>query len=130
MRSNRRWKGCPSTIVTCSLAGAPNATSISQVYYVDESHVALSYQFFNKTYKNVRENPYMTACVHDPNTYQEWILDLQYDHSETEGPLFDDLDMKIEAIASATGMSGIFKLRGADVYRVNAVRKSNSRAVA
>ena len=77
--------------------------------------------------KNVRENPYVTACVRDPNTNQEWILDLQYDHSETEGPLFDDMDMKIEAIASATGMSGIFKLRGADVYRVNAVRKSKSR---
>ena len=117
----------PSTIVTCSLAGEPNTTNISQVYYVDESHVALSHQFFNKTYKNVRENPYVTACVRDPNTNQEWILDLQYDHSETEGPLFDDMDMKIEAIASATGMSGIFKLRGADVYRVNAVRKSKSR---
>ena len=42
----------PSTIVTCSLAGEPNTTNISQVYYVDESHVALSHQFFNKTYKS------------------------------------------------------------------------------
>ena len=118
----------PSTIVTCSLAGAPNATEISQIYYVDETHVALSHQFFNKTHRNVRENPYVFACVRDPATWQEWLLELQYDHSETEGPMFDEMDLKIEAIASMTGMEGIFKLHAADVYKVTSVRKSNSRS--
>jgi len=33
----------PSTIVSCSLAGEPNATDILQVYYVGERHVALSH---------------------------------------------------------------------------------------
>ena len=117
----------PSTIVTCSLAGVPNATEISQIYYVDESHVALSHQFFNKTHRNVRENPYVFASVRDPGTWQEWLLDLQYDHSETEGPIFDEMDLKIEAIASMTGMEGIFKLHAADVYKVTSVRKSKSR---
>jgi hypothetical protein len=34
------------------------------------------------------------------------------------------MDMQIEAIASATGMSGIFKLRAADVYRVLSVQRA------
>ncbi len=117
----------PSSIVTCSLAGVPNMTEISQIYYVDETHVALSHQFFNKTHRNVRENPYVFACVRDPGTWQEWLLEMQYDHSETEGPTFDEMDLKIEAIASMTGMEGIFKLHAADVYKVTSVRKSKSR---
>ena len=48
---------------------------------------------------------------------------LAFERSETEGPIFDALDMQIEAIASATGMPGIFKLRAADIYRVLAVEK-------
>lgn len=120
----------PSSIVTCSLAGVPNVTEISQIYYVDEGHVALSHQFFNKTHRNIRENPYVTACLRDPATWQEWALELQYDHSETEGPMFDEMDLKIEAIASMSGMEGIFKLHAADVYKVTSVRKSNSRGSA
>ena len=117
----------PSTIVTCSLKGIPNTTDISQVWNVDKDHVALSHQFFNKTHRNIRENPFITAVVRDSATFDEWILDLQYEHSEKEGELFDEMDMKLEAVASMTGMSGIFKLRGADVYKVLSVRKSRSR---
>jgi hypothetical protein len=118
----------PSTIVTCSLAGIPNVTEISQVWYVDEQHVALSHQFFNKTHRNVRENPFAKVIVRDAGTMQEWILEIQYDHSEESGPLFDTMDTQLEVIASMSGMSGIFKLRAADVYRVLSVRKSMSRS--
>ena len=47
-----------------------------------------------------------------------YTLDLKFDHSETEGDLFDEMDMKLEAIASMQGMSGISKLLAADVYKV------------
>jgi hypothetical protein len=117
----------PSTIVTCSLDGVPNVTDISQVWYVDSEHVALSHQFFNKTHRNIRENPFVTAMLRDSGTFQEWYVELQYDHSEEEGDLFDEMDMQLEAIASMTGMTGIFKLRAADVYQVLSVRRMNTR---
>ena len=115
--------GVPALMVTCSADGTPNATVISQVHYVDETRVALSFQFFSKTIKNVRENPRAWAGVLDFIGQTDWLLDLEFERSETEGPIFDAMDMQIEAIASATGMSGIFKLRAADIYRVVAVAK-------
>ena len=42
---------------------------------------------------------------------------LRYERSERRGRLFDRLDRDIEAIAALTGMQGVFKLRGVDVYR-------------
>ena len=115
--------GIPATIVTCSADGWPNATVISQVYYVDETHVALSFQFFSKTIRNIRQNPCASVCLNDVAGSANWMLQLEFDHSENAGPIFDEMDMRIEAIASATGMSGIFKLRAADIYRVTSVKK-------
>lgn len=110
--------GQPALMVTCSADGIPNATVISQVYYVDREHAALSFQFFSKTIRNVRENPRAWVGVVDFQRGTDWVLDLEFVRSETEGPVFETMDMQIEAIASATGMSGIFKLRAADIYRV------------
>ena len=115
--------GTPAAMVTCSADGKPNTTVISQVYYVDETHVALSFQFFSKTIRNVRENPRAHVCVFDIAGQAHWSLQLQFERSETEGPIFDAMDMQIEAIASMTGMSGIFKLRAADIYRVVSVER-------
>ncbi|MBP7149501.1 MAG: pyridoxamine 5'-phosphate oxidase family protein [Acidobacteria bacterium] len=115
--------GVPCGLVTCSAAGVPNATIISQAYFVDEAHVALSFQFFNKTVRNVRENPRASLALNDIDGGAHWVLQLEFERSETSGPVFEDMEMQIEAIATATGMSGIFKLRAADIYRVLSVRK-------
>ena len=111
----------PSQLTTCSKSGEPNTTVISQVWYVDEDHVALSYQFFNKTRKNIQENPYAVTTIINPHDIMMYTLDIMYDHSETEGELFEEMDMKLEAIASMSGMSGIFKLRAADIYKVKSI---------
>ncbi len=115
--------GVPALMVTCSADGVPNATVISEVTYVDDTHVALSFQFFSKTIRNVRENPRVWVGVADFIGGTDWVLHLEFRRSETEGPIFDRMDMQIEAIASATGMSGIFKLRAADIYEVQGVER-------
>jgi flavin reductase (DIM6/NTAB) family NADH-FMN oxidoreductase RutF len=115
--------GIPAQVGTCSSDGIPNATEISRVYYVDPRHVALSNQFFSKTVRNIRENPHACVNLNDVEGCTNWLLHLEFDHSETEGPTFDEMDMQIEAIASMTGMSAVFKLRAADIYRVTSVEK-------
>jgi adenylate cyclase len=108
----------PALIATCDAEGEPNVTYLSHVQYVDAEHVALSCQFFNKTKRNVSENPYATVIFYDPVTFEAWRMELRYDHEETGGPLFDSMALRIEVIASHTGMTGVFKLRSSDVYEV------------
>jgi predicted pyridoxine 5'-phosphate oxidase superfamily flavin-nucleotide-binding protein len=113
----------PSHVVTCSADGEPNVTCISQVHFVDATHVALSHQYFNKTVKNIRENPQACLQIIAPDTQHTWILQVRFNHSETEGPLYDRMAMQLEAIASMQHMQDVFKLQSADVYEVLSVKK-------
>jgi predicted pyridoxine 5'-phosphate oxidase superfamily flavin-nucleotide-binding protein len=111
----------PAVIATCSADGTPNAAYLSQVHYVDEAHVALSYQFFNTTRKNILANPRATVQVVDPLNAAHYRLQLDYLRTETDGPLFENMKAKLAGIASHTGMSKVFRLLGSDVYRVRKV---------
>jgi putative methionine-R-sulfoxide reductase with GAF domain len=108
----------PSIIATADGRGVPNVTYVSQVYFVDERHVALSCQFFNKTRRNLDENAAACAEVIDPLTLQAYRLRLRFLRSEKSGPLFDTMALRIDAIASHTGMTGVFRLIAADVFEV------------
>ncbi len=111
----------PAVIATCARDGTPNVSYVSEVHYVDEGHVALSFQFFSKTRQNVLENPRATVIVIHPVTGAQYRLALRYERTEESGPLFECMKAKLAGIASQTGMTGVFRLRGADVYRVDAV---------
>ena len=115
----------PSWITTSSNDGEPNTTVISQIWFVSETEVALSFQFFNKTKKNISQNPYAFATIVNPASFDMYNLELKYSRTESEGDLFDEMDMKLEAIASMSGMSGIFELKGADIYNVLSINKIN-----
>ncbi len=108
----------PGVVATCDKDGMPNVTYVSQIHYIDRNHVALSFQFFNKTRDNMLQNPQLTAYLIDPVTTARYRLALLYLRTETAGPLFQIMKAKLAGIASHTGMSGIFALRGADICRV------------
>jgi hypothetical protein len=111
----------PSLLATADASGVPNVTYISQVHQVDDRHVALSRQFFNKTSRNLEQNPRAAVELYDPVSFEAWRLRLAFLRSETSGPLFESMALRIQAIASHTGMSGVFCLRAADVFAVERV---------
>jgi len=108
----------PSTLNTCSLEGEPNVAFLHEVYQVDEFHVALSRQFFNKTIRNMTENPQVQIQVVHPGTGEDWRLEVEFVRSETEGTLFENMEMQLDAIASAEGVSDAYRLLSADVCKI------------
>jgi hypothetical protein len=108
----------PGVIATASASGIPNATYIWQVFYVDERHVALSRQYFNKTFHNVLENPSACVLVTSPVTYLMYKLHLRYVESQKEGPIFDRMALQMEVIAGMQQNSATFDLLSADIYEV------------
>jgi adenylate cyclase len=119
----------PADVATCSLDCVPNATYVSQMHYVDARHMALSFQFFSKTRDNILANPQATTLVIEPVTGASYRLDLLYLRTETAGALFQSMKARLAGIASHTGMSGVFKLQGADVYRVLRVERISAQVV-
>lgn len=113
----------PGTIATASADGTPNVAYLSQVQFIDSDHVALSYQFFNKTRQNIMANPWATLGVISPLTGAQYRLSLEYLRTEVSGPLFESMKAKLAGIASHTGMGGVFRLLGADVFRVHRIER-------
>jgi hypothetical protein len=111
----------PSILATTDPDGMPNVSLLSQVHYVDARRVALSYQFFNKTRRNILSTRTACVVVVDPATLARFRIELEYEETQTSGPLFESMKAKLAGIASHTGMHGVFRLLGADVFRVTGI---------
>ncbi len=108
---------------TCDAEGMPNASMISQVHWVDDEHVALSYQFFNKTRANLLATKQASVLVVDPQSLAFYRLDLDYVETRSSGPLFETMKAKLAGIASHHGLEKVFRLLGADIFRVAGIEE-------
>ncbi|MDT3672388.1 MAG: GAF domain-containing protein [Aromatoleum sp.] len=120
----------PGVMATCSADGAPNVAFLSQAEYVDGRHLALSYQFFNTTRRNILENPHARLIVTHPRTAERYRLLLRYLRTETGGPLFERMKAKLAGVASHSGMGDVFRLLGSDVCRVLEIERVPGPALA
>lgn len=111
----------PAVLATCDPDGMPNVSMVSQLHYVDPERLAISYQFFNKTRRNLLATGWAAVDVCDAATGATYRLDLDFETTETDGPLFEAMKARLAGIASHTGMDGVFRLLGADVFRVRAI---------
>ena len=111
----------PSVIATSSASGIPNITYISQAHFVDDDQLALSWQFFNKTWRNIQENPHFSVVVTEPKNWVMWKINLQLEEVLKEGDLFDEMEMALEAIASMQGASDVFKLAAILLCRIESI---------
>ncbi|MBB6486598.1 GAF domain-containing protein [Rhizobium lusitanum] len=98
----------------------PNISYLSHVHYVDETHVALSNQFFSKTATNVARNGLATVMVVDGYSGEQHMLDLVFERSEMEGETFEQVEVHLAILESR--LTGIMKLRAVDIYRVEDCR--------
>jgi adenylate cyclase len=88
------------------------------VFRVDDEHVAISNQFFTKTIANLSVNPLATLVLVDPDGLTSYKFLIRHERSEEAGPLFDTMRRSIDSIAALTGMSDVFSLRAAVMFRV------------
>jgi hypothetical protein len=113
----------PPVLCTASAERVPNVSYLSLCEYVDPLHIALSYQFFNRSRENVLATRRAALTLDDPYTGAGVVLQLEYLRTETEGPVFERLRAKLMGVASHVGMDKVFHLRGADIYRVLELRR-------
>lgn len=111
----------PAALATCSEQGMPNTTWLSQVFLLDDRHIALSCQFFRKTRENLNANPRAQLLLVSPHNLTQWRLDVRFMRSESSGATFEAMKSRIHAIASITRMEGVFALSSADVFEVDAI---------
>jgi hypothetical protein len=113
----------PPAMCSVSADGVPHVNYLSHAEYVDPEHIALTFQFFNRSRANVLATRRIALAIDDPFTGALVEIQLEYVRTEMSGPVFERLRAKLAGIAAHTGMEKVFSLQGADLYRVLELRR-------
>lgn len=111
----------PLALATASADDEPNVTYVSRAHPVDPERIAISNQFLSKTHRNLAENPRASLLLTDPMTMDEYRASVVFEQTLRRGPVFDHLRRDLSMIAALTGMQDVFRLAGADVFRVTRI---------
>jgi adenylate cyclase len=111
----------PALIATTASDGMPNVSYLSHVALVDDTHIALTNQFFGKTTDNLRADPRASVLVIDGQTCIQYTLDVTLCATLSDGPQFDRLAARVLASGARVGLAGVMKLRSVDIFRVEAI---------
>jgi adenylate cyclase len=113
----------PSVMTTVGADGTPNVTYLSKAHPVDDDHIAISNQFLSKSSRNLAEDPHASLLIVRGSTHEEFRLSITFERTERRGPVFDRLRNEIAMVAALTGMKGVFRLLGADIFRVDDIER-------
>lgn len=108
----------PSYLATRSASGEPNVTAISIVHLLSPQRVGISCQFMNKTLTNLRATGQAQLLVLDPMTLRDYLLDARFERMVDSGPVFSKMAATLDAVASQSGMAGVFALSGVAEFEV------------
>jgi hypothetical protein len=115
----------PPSMCSVSADGVPHVNYLSHAEYIDHEHIALTFQFFKRSRDNVLATGRVALALDDPYTGAGVVMQLQYLRTDTSGPVYERLRAKLAGIAAHTGMDKVFRLRGADLFRVLDVALAN-----
>jgi adenylate cyclase len=111
----------PLVLATTSGRGEPNVTYVSRALPLGEGRIAISNQFLSKTHRNLAEHPQASLLLTDPTSLAEFRATISFEQTLRRGPVFDRLRRDLSMIAALTGMRDVFRLAGADVFRVERI---------
>ncbi|WP_373059333.1 pyridoxamine 5'-phosphate oxidase family protein [Zunongwangia sp. H14] len=87
----------PATLTTVSKDGVPNVTYVSQIFRIDKNHVAISNQFFNKTWQKI---------------------EVEFLSEEKKGEIFEEMEVVMSGISSMFDDKIAFKLKSAVICKI------------
>ena len=101
---------------TCSREGVPNVVPMSAKKILDDDTILLSDQFFNKTIKNLRDNPKASIAIWDNmEGYQiKGAVTI-----ETSGQIFEETAKWIDEMGKQLGLP--LKCKGAVILKIEEI---------
>ncbi|HID27089.1 MAG TPA: pyridoxamine 5'-phosphate oxidase [Methanosarcinales archaeon] len=83
-------KQSPMPIATAALSGKPNVIFIGLKKIIDDETILIADNFFNKTRKNLEENPQMSMVVYNKDAKKSFQIKGSVD-IKTEGKQYDEM---------------------------------------